>query len=119
MNVSAGLTGAGFVTLSGTVLIGFEEADPIMLLVSAGLLAVVPAIVLGRVSFGSELTRDEKRRWLRALTGRRAMQAWSVYLTSTDRRAALSRLRSARVGSASEPPTAPSARLGTGPGNEA
>ena len=74
------LAGTGFVALAVAVLMGFEEANGTLLLVSAVLLLAAPASVLGRVAFARDLTPDEKRRWLRALTGRRALHAWSAYL---------------------------------------
>jgi hypothetical protein len=74
------LAGTGFVALALAVLMGFEEANGAMLFVSTLLLVAAPAVVLGRVAFSHDLTRDEKRAWLRAMTGRRALHAWSSYL---------------------------------------
>ena len=86
------LTAAGFVVLAVTVIVGFEEANGTMLLVSSLLLFAAPAAVLAQVTFTHDLTREEKRLWLRALGGRRALKAWSVYLACSDRRGALSQL---------------------------
>ena len=80
------LAGAGFVMLAFTVLVGFEEANSTMLLVATLLLVAAPAAVLGHVAFAHDLTREQKRTWLRAMTGRRALHAWSAYLRR-DRRA--------------------------------
>ena len=74
------LAGAGFVALAFAVLMGFEEANGTLLLVSAILLLAAPLSVLGRVALARDLTRDEKRRRLRALTGRHALNVWSAYL---------------------------------------
>ncbi len=83
------LAGTGFVALALAVLFGFEEANGTLLLVSAVLLLAAPAVVLGRVALARDLTRDQKRRRLRALTGRRALHAWSAYLRrpASERRA--------------------------------
>ncbi len=74
------LAGTGFVALAFTVLIGFEEANGLMFLVSTVLLLAAPAAVLGRIALTHDFTREQKRTWLRAMTGRRAPQAWSAYL---------------------------------------
>jgi hypothetical protein len=86
------LTAAGFVALAITVIFGFEEANGMMLLIASLLLFAAPAAVLVQLTFTHDLTSEEKRLWLRALTGRRALQAWSVYLGCSDRRRALSQL---------------------------
>jgi hypothetical protein len=86
------LTAAGFVALAGAVVFGFEQANGTMLLVSSLLLFAGPAAILAQVTFTHALSREEKRLWLRALTGRRALRAWSLYLASADRRGALSQL---------------------------
>jgi hypothetical protein len=86
------LAGAGFTAIALAVLIGFEEANGILMSISAGLLVAAPAAVLARIASLPTLTGDERRQWLRALTGRRALQAWSVYLAASDERAALQQL---------------------------
>lgn len=93
------LAGAGFIALAVTVLIGFEQANGVMLLASAWLLIAAPAAVLAGLVRSPRLNREQKRQWLKALTGRRALQAWSAYLASSDHRAVLRRLaRPARDG---------------------
>lgn len=91
MKIFALLTIAGAAALAMTVFLGFEEPNALLLLVSAMLLCAAPAAMLSHLATTDELTREEKRIWLRALIGRHALSAWSVYLTSTDRREAIGR----------------------------
>jgi hypothetical protein len=74
------LAGIGVVALSLALLFGFEEANRLLLWVAAALLVAAPAAVLGRLVTSPTLTRKQKRAWLRALFGRRALRAWSLYL---------------------------------------
>jgi hypothetical protein len=79
MKAFALLIAAGFVALLLAVVAGFEEADGTLLLVAAIFLLAAPAVFL-QVMIARDLTRDQKRAWLRALTGRRALLAWSACL---------------------------------------
>ena len=78
------LAGTGVVALSLALLFGFEEANRLLLWVAAMLLLAAPAVVLGRLAMSPRLTRKQKRAWLRALFGRRALRAWSLYLRRLD-----------------------------------
>jgi hypothetical protein len=88
------LSTLGLAGLVVTVLVGFEEPDDTLLHLSS--VAVVLPVLAAFVHLGltRELTGDEKRAWLRELTGRRAVWAWSSYLTCADRREAAERLAS-------------------------
>jgi Mn2+/Fe2+ NRAMP family transporter len=83
---------AGIVGLALTAFLGFEEPDTTLVVVSSVLLFAAPVAMLVHLSLTRELTRQEKRIWLRQLTGRRAARAFSEYLTSQDRRATARRL---------------------------
>lgn len=79
----------GLVALTLTALIGFEEPNSILLLISCLLIFAAPAAMVVHLTTTTELTREEKRRWIREFTGSRAASALADYLTSRDRRAAL------------------------------
>ena len=83
------LTIAGAATLALTVFIGFEEPNELLLLISAIFMFASPVAMFAHLAMTDELSQAEKRIWLRALIGRRALAAWSVYMTCADRRAAL------------------------------
>jgi hypothetical protein len=72
----SGLLGIFFV-----VLVGFEEPDHTLLLVSSILLVAAPIAVLVHLWRTTQLTSVEKRLWLRELTGRNAARAFSAYLS--------------------------------------
>ncbi len=92
MKIFALLTIVGIVAMAVTILLGFEEPNGILLLFSSILLLTAPAAMLAHLALTHELRPGEKRIWLRALTGRRAPAAWSVYLTCSNRREAIGRL---------------------------
>jgi hypothetical protein len=92
MKASAMLTLVGAAALAVTVLLGFEEPNGLLLLIASILLFAAPVTMLTHLAMTNELTREEKRIWLRALTGRRALAACSIYLTCGDRREAIRRL---------------------------
>ena len=71
-----------------TVVLGFEEPNNTLLLLSSGLLLTAIVAVFAHLGVTEELNRSEKRIWLAQLTGRRATWAWSEYLTCDDLRAA-------------------------------
>lgn len=81
----------GFAGLVVTVVIGFEEPDRTLLVLSAVAMLVPLLGPFLHLAFSVELTPDEKRAWLRELAGRRAPWAWSSYLTCADRREAARR----------------------------
>jgi hypothetical protein len=85
---------AAFVALCGwggllgiflVVLVGFEEPDHTLLLGSCMLLAAVPIAVLVHLWRTKQLTRAQKRLWLRELTGRNAARAFSEYVSRSAR----------------------------------
>lgn len=76
----------GMVGLALTGLIGFEEPNSTLLLVSSILIFAAPVAMLVHLSVTRELTRDEKRIWIQAMTSARAARVFSAYLTSPDRR---------------------------------
>jgi hypothetical protein len=92
MKLFAWLTIVGGAALALTVTIGFEEPNGNLLLVSSILMFAAPAAILVHLAFTDELTHEEKRIWLRGLTGRHALAACSVYLTCDNRRDAIERL---------------------------
>jgi hypothetical protein len=67
-----------------TALFGFEEPNNILLLLSSGLLLTAIAAVFIHLAVNRQLTRSQKHIWLRHLTGRRALFAWTEYLTCND-----------------------------------
>jgi hypothetical protein len=71
-----------------TALFGFEEPNDTLMLLSSGLLLTAIAAVFAHLGFTRSLNRSQKRIWFRQLTGRRAVRAWSEYLTCDDLRAA-------------------------------
>jgi len=82
------LSAVGVVGLALTALAGFEEPNNTLLLVSAALVLAAPVAMLSHVSVTSELTRQEKRAWIRRLASARAPRVFAEYLTCPDRRAA-------------------------------
>jgi hypothetical protein len=82
----AGLLGLGILAM--TLMIGFEEADSTLLLVSAVLTFAAPIAMLVHLALTREMTRQEKRIWVQGLTGPRFLLVFSRYLTADDRRAA-------------------------------
>jgi hypothetical protein len=88
----AALSIFGIAGLGLTALFGFETANTMLLIVSSVLVLAAPVAMLVHLSVTRDLTRHEKRIWIRALTGPRAPWAFSDYVTSDDRRATASRL---------------------------
>ncbi len=83
---------AGIVGLGLTALFAFEKPNSMLLLVSSLLVLATPVAMLVHLGVTRELTRDEKRIWIRELTGPRAPWAFSDYVISDDRRATARRL---------------------------
>jgi len=81
----------GIVGLGLMALFGFEQPNSLLLLVSSVLVLAAPVGVLVHLVVTRELTREEKRVWIRALTGPRAPWALSDYLACGDRPAAARR----------------------------
>jgi len=82
----------GIAGLVLTATLTFEEPSDILLVVSSMLLFAAPLAVLAHLALTRELSRREKRIWIRQLIGRRAPWALSDYLTFPDRRATAKRL---------------------------
>jgi hypothetical protein len=77
----------GMAATFALVVVGFEEPNIPLLLVSGGLALATPGAVLLHVIFTRELTWPEKRAWVHELCGSRAPRVFSAYLTCRDRRA--------------------------------
>ena len=82
----------GVVGLALTGLFAFEKPNSMLLLVSSALVLATPVAMLVHLSATRELTREEKRIWIRELTGPRAPWAFSDYVISDDRPATARRL---------------------------
>src|SRR5688572_17297117 len=82
----------GIVGLGLTALFGFEKPNSMLLLASSVLVLAAPAAMLVHLCTTRELTRQERRIWIRALTGPRAPWAFSDYASSDDRGATARRL---------------------------
>jgi hypothetical protein len=85
----------GVAGLFATGLMGFEEPGNMLLLLSSALTLAAPAAVLVHLAVTGELTRHEKRVWMRHLSGSRAPSAFAAYLTAPDRRAVARKLAAA------------------------
>ena len=66
------LTALGLVGLLFIGVIGFEEPDGLLLLLSSLFLLCGPLVVFGHLAVTSELTIIEKKAWMRLFLGRRA-----------------------------------------------
>jgi hypothetical protein len=62
----------GIVGLGLTALFGFEKPNSMLLLASSVLVLAAPVTMLVHLCTTRELTRQERRIWIRALTGPRA-----------------------------------------------
>jgi hypothetical protein len=82
----------GIVGLVLTAMLGLEEPNSTLLVLSSVLLFAAPLATLVHLSVTRDLTREEKRIWIQQLTGRRAAWAFADYLTCHDRRATAKRL---------------------------
>jgi hypothetical protein len=83
----AALSVVGVVVSAMTAIVGFEEPSTTLFLTSLILAFAAPVAMLFHLIGTSELTRHDKRVWVRQLVGPRAAQAFSAYLTSHDRSA--------------------------------
>ena len=72
---------AGFLL---TLVLGFEEPNEALLLLSSGLMVTAVLAVFAHLAVTQELNRSEKRIWLARLTGRKAPWAFSDYLNCED-----------------------------------
>jgi uncharacterized membrane protein len=104
-----GLGVLGLVLLALTALIGFEQPNTMLLIVSSVLIFLAPLGMLVHLTMTRELTREEKRLWIQELTSRRGASGLADYLTSHDRRTAIRRrvgLDGAKDLTSGEPPAA-------------
>jgi hypothetical protein len=76
---------AGLAVLVANILLSFEEPHSSMLLVAAGLTGVAPLGMLLHLSTTSELTTEEKRRWVAGLRTRQAPMLFAAYFRAPDR----------------------------------
>jgi hypothetical protein len=72
---------AGFVV---TAMLGFEEPNTPMLLVSGAMTLAAPITALVHLSVTRGLTHDEKRIWLKEFGSAKVWSALSEYLSSTN-----------------------------------
>lgn len=87
LGVFIALSFFGMAGLAVMVIVGFEEPNNTLLLFSSVLIFAAPIAILAHLSVTKELTRQEKRIWIRELTGPRAPWVFTAYLTCHDRRA--------------------------------
>lgn len=83
-HVSAAITLLGMIGVAIAVLLGFEEAPSGLFLISALCVFAAPAVLLSHLWLTKTMTSAEKHTWLRALTGRRALQAASAYIAKQE-----------------------------------
>jgi hypothetical protein len=83
------LLGLGGLVL--TCLLGFETPNTALLGTSVALMLTALLVVLWHLAETRTLTTEEKRLWIRELTGAGAFAALSEYLTSPDLRASARR----------------------------
>src|SRR5688572_32063362 len=83
----------GMVVLALTLVLGFEQPNTALFLLSALLVLAAPSGVLLHLAFNAGLTREEKRTWARALASVHSARALTAYVDGNDRRGTLSRLQ--------------------------
>ena len=87
------LTLVGIAGLLVTLLLGFEEPHTLLLVVSSFLVVSAPVAIFDHVLFTRHLDSNEKRELIGYFLSRHAAVAIDEYVSSTDRRAGLARLR--------------------------
>jgi hypothetical protein len=78
------LTVAGIVGIVVTTMLGFEEPDTPMLLVSGAMTLAAPIAALLHLSVTRALTHDEKRIWLSEFRSAQIWSALAEYLSSAN-----------------------------------
>jgi len=78
------LTVAGIAGVVVTTMLGFEEPDTRMLLVSGAMVLAAPVAALLHLSVTRRLTHDEKRIWLKEFRSSRIWSALAEYLSSAN-----------------------------------
>jgi len=81
----------GLAGLVLTCVLGFETPNTALLATSVALMCAAPLAVLWHLAETDTLTTEEKRLWVRELTGAEALTAISEYVTSLDLRASARR----------------------------
>ena len=84
MGILAVLTVAGIAGFVMTAMLGFEEPNTSMLLVSGAMTLAAPIAALVHLSVTRGLTHDEKRTWLNEFGSAEVWSALSEYLSSTN-----------------------------------
>src|SRR5437762_14154916 len=85
----------GVVGRAVAAMVGFEEPNETLLLVSFVLMLAAPVAMLVHLTITKELTWREKRIWIRQLASHRGARVFSAYLTSHDRGATAADLAAA------------------------
>ena len=80
LRFAAAVTMLGMIGVVIALVLGFEEPPEGLFLVSALCVFAAPAVMLSHLWLTKTITPAEKRAWLRALTGRRALHAASAYI---------------------------------------
>lgn len=80
LRFAAAVTMLGMIGVVIALVLGFEEPPNGLLMVSALCVFAAPAVLLSHLWLTKTITPAEKRAWLRALTGRRALHAASAYI---------------------------------------
>ena len=81
---STAVTVLGMIGVALAVMLGFEEAPRGLFLVSALFVFAAPAVLLSHLWLTKTISAAEKRAWVRALTGRRALHAVSAYIAKQE-----------------------------------
>jgi hypothetical protein len=84
MSILAVLTVVGIAGFFVTAMLGFEEPNTPMLLVSGAMTLAAPITALMHLSITRWLTHDEKRIWLKEFGSAEIWSALSEYLSSTN-----------------------------------
>lgn len=80
LRFAAAVTILGMIGVVIALVLGFEEPPEGLLLLSALCVFAAPAVLLTHLWLTKTIPPAEKRAWLRALTGRRALHAASAYI---------------------------------------
>ena len=84
MGILMVLTVVGIVGIVVTAMLGFEEPNTPMLLVSGAMTLAAPVTALMHLTVTRGLTHDEKRIWLKEFGSAEVWSAFSEYLSSSN-----------------------------------
>jgi hypothetical protein len=84
IGILAVLTVMGITGFFVTAMLGFEDPNTAMLLVSGAMALAAPVIAVAHLTVTRRLTQDEKRIWLREFGSAEVWSALSEYLSSTN-----------------------------------